>query len=219
MNLKKIFLRNFKNYDKETLDLESSSFWILRGKNSSGKSTLACDALTYALFGKIKAMDDPQDTKISVDDIVKRGKAKATVRIEFTNKTDNFIIERTREIRKANSKEFVQIKKNGKIIHPKDANKTKADQWIRNNLWSYKDFTNTTLIMQDEMTKALNLRTGQRKDYFERLFGIKDFQEVGVLSREKAKEILGDLAAEDKLITDKKSRLIDKLNLRKEKLI
>ncbi|MFV2014119.1 MAG: AAA family ATPase, partial [Candidatus Heimdallarchaeota archaeon] len=172
MNLKKVFLRNFKNYDKEALDLESSSFWILRGKNSSGKSTLACDALTYALFGKIKAMDDPQDTKIGVDDVVKRGKSKATVRIEFTNKTDNYVIERIREIRKSSSREAVQIKKNGKIIHPKDAPKTKADQWIRNNLWTYKDFTNTTLIMQDEMTKALGLRTSDRRDYLERLFGI-----------------------------------------------
>ncbi|MHA2275392.1 MAG: AAA family ATPase, partial [Candidatus Kariarchaeaceae archaeon] len=168
MNFRKLFIRNFKNYDKQKLDLESSSFWILRGKNSSGKSTLACDALTYALFGKIKAMDDPQDTKVSIDDVVKRGKTKALVRVEFTNKGDNFVIERERQIKKTASKESVYIKKNGKIIHPKDAPKTKGDNWIKSNLWTYKDFTNTTLIMQDEMTKALGLRTGERRDYLER---------------------------------------------------
>ena len=125
MNFKKIFIRNFKNYKKESLDLESNSFWILRGKNSSGKRTLACDALTYALFGKIKAMDDPNDTKISIDDIVKRGETKALVRIEFSNKQDNFVIERERQIKKTASRESIYIKRNGKIIHQKRCSQDK----------------------------------------------------------------------------------------------
>ncbi|OLS19970.1 MAG: DNA double-strand break repair Rad50 ATPase [Candidatus Heimdallarchaeota archaeon LC_2] len=217
MNIKKISIRNFKNYDKEKLDLESSSFWILTGKNSSGKSTLACDALTYALFGKIKAMDDPQDARVSVDDIVKRGKTKATVSIEFTNNGDNFVVERIREIKKR-ARETVYIKRNDRIIMDRGTPKKKADQWIVDNLWTYNDFTNTTLIMQDEMTKALDLPIGKRKDYLERLFGIKNFHEMSKLSRENANEIESELGEDLARIEENKKNLVDEILLENEKL-
>ena len=47
MDFQSIKLVNFKNIADENLKLTDSPFWIIRGKNSAGKSTFVCDALTY----------------------------------------------------------------------------------------------------------------------------------------------------------------------------
>ncbi|MHA2251064.1 MAG: AAA family ATPase [Candidatus Kariarchaeaceae archaeon] len=186
MDFKLVKLKNFRNYSNETVDLEDDSVWILRGKNSSGKSTLACDALTFALFGKIKAMDEPADLRVLKDDIIKRGKTKAQVRIDFSHKGDSFSLTRIREKVKTTSKETVTLTRNNQKIMDEEK-KSKADKWIEKNLWAYDDFTNTTLILQDDMTKALQMPKGDRKDYLERLFNIKNFEKMSDKSREKSK--------------------------------
>ncbi len=201
-------LKNFRNFAEEKIDFEDSSVWILRGKNSSGKSTLACDALTYGLFGKIQAMDEPADLRILKDDVIRRGKRKAYVRIDFSHKGDIYKLTRTREKAKSSSKETVTIIRNDNYILV-DAKKSEADNWIQKNLWTYDDFTNTTLILQNDMTKALEMVKGDRKDYLERLFNIKNFEKMSERARDKSRNLDAKISEKSGGITTDQEKIID----------
>ncbi|MHA2171044.1 MAG: hypothetical protein ACXAB7_14215 [Candidatus Kariarchaeaceae archaeon] len=188
MDFKHIEITNFRNYSHEELDLEDSRVWILRGRNSAGKSTLACDALTYALFGKIKAMDEPADLRAKKDDIIKRGKKQAQVKIKFTHNGERYSLTRIRKKTKGGSSETVTLYQGeNKILG--DEKMTSANKWIEEKLWTYNDFINTTLILQDDMTKSLQMARGERKDYLERLFNIKNFEVMSERAREKSKQL------------------------------
>ncbi|MHA2092201.1 MAG: AAA family ATPase, partial [Candidatus Kariarchaeaceae archaeon] len=188
MDFKLIEITNFRNYSHEELDLEDSRVWILRGRNSAGKSTLACDALTYALFGKIKAMDEPADLRVKKDDIIKRGKKQARVKIKFTHNGERYSLTRIRKKTKGGSSETVTLYQGeNKILG--DEKMTSANKWIEEKLWTYNDFINTTLILQDDMTKSLQMARGERKDYLERLFNIKNFEVMSERAREKSKAL------------------------------
>ncbi len=189
MNLKKIKLKNFRNYRDEELDLEDNTYWVIRGANSAGKSTLACDSITYALFGKTSGTEGRKDLKVSADDVIRRGKNETEVMLKFEHIGDEYTIIRKRAKRgKGKGKETVTLYKNGKTIL-KGTKKTEADNWIRNNLWKYSDFINTTIILQDDMTRTLEMTTTERKEYIERLFGVDYYRDMAKIVNDRINSI------------------------------
>ncbi|MCH8907644.1 MAG: SMC family ATPase, partial [Candidatus Heimdallarchaeota archaeon] len=162
--------------------------------------------------------------KISPNDLIRRGQKIARVKLEFKHEDSIYSLRRTRSI-KGKGMETVNLTKNGKIILDEERKK-KADQWIEDNLITYSDFKNTTLILQDEMKSVLEMERSKRKNYLERMFGIKEYNDMAEVSRdhgnsldvkisEKKGEIIaleGQLVDEDEL-TKQEEHLVKELQI------
>lgn len=86
MKIKHIKLKNFKNFKEKEITLSDMTF--IKGKNGTGKTTLALDSILFALYG--------YTTKDSLKDLPTKDKAKScTVEVELEVKGKNYTVIRS----------------------------------------------------------------------------------------------------------------------------
>ena len=211
MDFQLLFLKNFKNHSNTKLDLTKSRVWIFRGKNSSGKSTLACDAITYALFGEINAMRGRAGMVVLKDDLIKRGATKMEVTVKFVFKGEMHSITRKR----SKNLEVVTLSIGG-VFRMEEEKSTVANGWIEKNLLTFNDFRNTSMILQDEMTHTLKMARSDREEYLVKLFGIDEFDNYKSLASAKRKVLLVEVSKLDVILHEKQKHSIDAQEKQKE---
>ena len=86
MKIKKLVLENIRSYKKEELNFKSG-ISLLSGDIGSGKTTTLL-AIEFALFGLVKG-------KLTSDSVLRHGKNKGKVALEFELDNKNYIIKRT----------------------------------------------------------------------------------------------------------------------------
>ena len=58
MDLLKVKVENFRCFKGfHELDITDGQLWIVRGENGSGKSTIICDSILFALFNTIPSLE------------------------------------------------------------------------------------------------------------------------------------------------------------------
>ena len=100
MRIKSIKLKNFKNFD--SFEIEFATINLVQGKNGSGKTTIAGDAVYFSLYG--------YTAKDLISDLPTRGKSKScAVTINLLAKSHEYEITREFPLK-------LTIKEDGKIL-------------------------------------------------------------------------------------------------------
>ena len=101
MRVKRIKLKSFKNFEEKEIILFGINFF--KGKNGTGKTTLALESILFALFGYT-----PKDT---LADLPTRNKSKScSVEIELEYQNHNYIVVRKYPTKISIRKDNVELK-------------------------------------------------------------------------------------------------------------
>jgi exonuclease SbcC len=175
MNPVKLHLTNFTSYKEEDVNLEGIDIAVATGDNGAGKSSLATDAITWALFG-----EGSKGGKKNLNDYVKRGEQEGRVELQFNLGESLYRVVRHRSVAKDKTmlEFFVQeidgetsisnwVARSGKSI-------TETQEIIEKTLrMDYRTFISSSLILQGKADSFTNDMTdAERKDALARILGL-----------------------------------------------
>lgn len=195
MELLKIKVSNFKIFREMEIDLKDQELLIIRGDNGSGKSSLICESLLYALYGKCESTNI---TGRYVDDLIRIRAKDMQVYVEFNYKGQNFEILRKRRL-SGSPKASYEIKVDGVNQGKKTFDEITG--------LDYKTFLNTILISQGQMTKFLDLKPAERKKLITDFFDLQKYNDYAAL----AKNNHGMLTSSINNLEERNIILVDKI--------
>ncbi len=168
--IKKLILNNFKSHETLDLKLETGTNLII-GQMGSGKSTIL-EAICFALFGKTPKTEKK---KINVADLISFEKQSASVIIEIFDEKTNDLIYIKREIfRKKSTKAELRI--NSKLY---DVKKKAIELFLKQRFGiTYDLFTRAIYSSQNETDQLFHVDPKVRKNEFDKLLGIANFQQA-----------------------------------------
>lgn len=206
MILKTLTIQNFLSIRSIKLDLDNQGLVLIKGKNldneaidnnGSGKSSMI-EALVYALYGRtIRGL---------TGDAVVHNIPKKNMKIWLDLIDDNgdeYRIARYRKHSTNKNKSFLY--KNGKDITPKserDFNSSIADLLQMD----YLTFT-SSLLYTAESFKFTSATDSEIKSTFDKMLGLDVFSKCLEITKNRIKEVEGELSTTQWKITDRKSKL------------
>jgi DNA repair exonuclease SbcCD ATPase subunit len=191
----RIAVTGFLSYrERQEVDFEGGSLWMLTGPNGSGKSSLF-DAVTYALFGQHRG------GRKNARELV--NKASDRLVVEFDFELDGVPYRAKRTLRKT-GRATRQISRGtpaeggiGEPVWeavPDTANENGFGDWVRDHVGlTYETFTSSVLLLQGKAEKLLAAEPAER---FRVLAGVVDlgrFQRL--FERAEAKRRTSEAAA------------------------
>lgn len=206
MILKTLTIQNFLSVRSIKLDLDGQGLVLIKGKNldneaidnnGSGKSSMI-EALVYALYGKtIRGL-----TGDSVVHNIPKKNMKIWLDLVDDN-GDEYRIARYRKHLTNKNKSFLY--KNNKDITPKsekDFNSAVADLLQMD----YLTFT-SSLLYTAESFKFTSATDSEIKSTFDKMLGLDVFSKCLEITKNRIKEVEGELSTTQWKITDRKSKL------------
>ena len=206
MILKTLTIQNFLSIRNIKLDLDNQGLVLIKGKNldneaidnnGSGKSSMI-EALVYALYGRtIRGL---------TGDAVVHNIPKKNMKIWLDLIDDNgdeYRIARYRKHSTNKNKSFLY--KNGKDITPKserDFNSSIVDLLQMD----YLTFT-SSLLYTAESFKFTSATDSEIKSTFDKMLGLDVFSKCLEITKNRIKEVEGELSTTQWKITDRKSKL------------
>lgn len=207
--IKKLKFNNFFNFgeDENVLDYTKMCGIVgIDGNSYSGKSTVACDVLLYAIFGLCSRGDK--------FDVVNVDKKNMYTDIEFNVNEDEYRIIRKREIKgsgkKRESNEKMTLYKNGENISKESVDKTNEE--IVKIICDYDNLVNVTMMLQRGSTSFIDLCDKDRKSLICGLLKLDVFNDILSVTRTQICQInyfLANLRGKHSS-KSKKSNLFDK---------
>ncbi len=101
---------------RHELNLSAMPLAVFSGRTGAGKSTLAYDAIRFAVFG---------ETRLGLDSIVSQGEEEGVVEFRFELNGQELIIVRRRS-KRGNGKSILSFRRNGKPLDGANARETQA---------------------------------------------------------------------------------------------
>ena len=206
MVLQKLTIQNFLSIRNVTLDLDNRGLVLIKGKNmdneaidnnGSGKSSII-EALVYALYGRtIRGISG---------DVVVHNIPKKNMKIWLDLVDDNGDTYRIARYRKhSTNKNKSLLYKNGKEITPKsekDFNNFIADLLQAD----YLTFT-SSLLYTAESFKFTSATDSEMKATFDRMLGLDVFSKCLEITKNRLKDVEGDLSTTEWKINDRKQKI------------
>ncbi len=214
---KKLTLNGFLSYREEVeLDFDQIDLACVIGQNGAGKSSLL-DAITWALFGKARSVDD---------DLVNLHKAQAIIWFEFFYENQLYRIERSKK--KGSTKQVLL-----NIWNPTDemwmdfseGTNTATQEKIERILkMDYDTFINASFFLQGKADQFAQQRPGDRKKTLAKILELEIWEQYRLQIAEKRKKLDMDLILLDASLEDienslsKETELVDELEQLKTRL-
>lgn len=206
MILQKLTIQNFLSIRSITLDLNDRGLVLIKGKNmdneaidnnGSGKSSLI-EALVYALYGRtIRGLKG---------DAVVHNIPKKNMKIWLDLTDDNgdtYRIARYRKHSTNKNKSFLY--KNGKDITPKS--EADFNEYVADLLQAdYLTFT-SSLLYTAESFKFTSATDSEMKSTFDKMLGLDVFSKCLEITKNRLKEVEGDLSTTEWKIDDRKKKI------------
>lgn len=206
MILQKLTIQNFLSIKSITLDLNDRGLVLIKGKNmdneaidnnGSGKSSLI-EALVYALYGRtIRGLKG---------DAVVHNIPKKNMKIWLDLTDDNgdtYRIARYRKHSTNKNKSFLY--KNGKDITPKS--EADFNEYVADLLQAdYLTFT-SSLLYTAESFKFTSATDSEMKSTFDKMLGLDVFSKCLEITKNRLKEVEGDLSTTEWKIDDRKKKI------------
>lgn len=165
MILTKVDIRDFRSHKSTTVNFDKGISVII-GENGSGKTSIL-ESINFALFKQ------KPNASINMDDLIRRGTAKAEVSVTFIANGRTFRVTRGRKIGKAY----------GSALYSVDDDKTLAmgedeiTKGIENVLGLGGElFASAVYIKQGEIDKLVSEQAAKRKEHIGKLLGADELE-------------------------------------------
>ena len=194
----KNFLSTGNQYTE--INFESSQTTLIIGSNGAGKSTVL-DALTFSLYGKpFRKINKPQlPNSVNEKD--------CRVEVEFSVNGVEWKVVR------GIKPNLFEIYRNDKPLD-QDAAALDQQKWLEKNVlkMNYKSFTQIVILGSSTFVPFMQLSAQNRRDVIEDLLDIKIFSSMGIVIKEKIRNLKEDL----KVLELKKETLNDKVQMQQD---
>ena len=205
----KLTLSGFLSYkDPVTLDFTSFDLACVAGPNGAGKSSLL-DALTYALFGKARRMDET---------LINLASDAAFVELVFDYEGNRFRIQRTNPRGKSTILEF-QIAQPGENAQTETVTNWKplTQRTVRDTQRSieetlrldYETFINAAFFLQGQADQFTQQTPSHRKAILGSILGLDVWEEYRLQAAERRRGIEGEVRALDGRLAEINSELAE----------
>lgn len=181
---KTIKFKNLLSYGDSltTIQLDSASSTIIRGKNGSGKSTVL-DAICYGLFGKPFRKSNKPELKNY------RNNKGLYVEVEFSINDDVYIVKR------GISPNIFDVYKNGDLKNQESHTRDYQEVFEREILkFNYNSFTQIVILGKATYVSFLRLTTDQRRKFIESVLGLKLFATMSENHKQNVSEFKSELS-------------------------
>jgi len=198
----KIKWKNFLSTGNQftEINFESAQTTLIIGSNGAGKSTVL-DALTFSLYGKpFRKINKPQlPNSVNEKD--------CRVEVEFSVNGVNW------KVIRGIKPNLFEIYRNDKPLD-QDAAALDQQKWLEKNVlkMNYKSFTQIVILGSSTFVPFMQLSAQNRRDVIEDLLDIKIFSSMGIVIKEKIRNLKEEL----KVLELKKETLNDKVQMQKE---
>jgi DNA repair exonuclease SbcCD ATPase subunit len=195
----KIKWKNFLSTGNQftEINFESAQTTLIIGSNGAGKSTVL-DALTFSLYGKpFRKINKPQLSN-SVNE------KDCRVEVEFSVNGVEWKVVR------GIKPNLFEIYRNDKPLD-QDAAALDQQKWLEKNVlkMNYKSFTQIVILGSSTFVPFMQLSAINRRDVIEDLLDIKIFSSMGIVIKEKIRNLKDEL----KVLELKKETLNDKVTM------
>jgi DNA repair exonuclease SbcCD ATPase subunit len=172
MKLTRVQWRNFASYGNKLQNLEfnenESNLFLVLGENGAGKSTIS-DVITFGIYGKIEGKKQK--------DIANRVNGNAWARIDFTQDSKEYAIERGLD---PNVFSFYE----DGVLYDKAGVKN-VQEYLEEIIGiPYYVFTNTLSLSINDFKSYLKMSPADKKGIFDKIFGLSYINEM----RDKVKD-------------------------------
>ncbi len=209
MILKSLYLENFLAHEETKLDFAENGITVLIGDNGAGKSSIL-EAIQFALYGSSSKGN-------TISQLVKWGRKKAKIELEFIKGGSEYKIEREIVLTgKSHSQTAVVYKKEkGKyrLYYQKNINK----ELPKITGITQKTFLNSILVKQGEIEGLLELTPKKRAQVFEELLDMSLYQLLSEKYGERRRQIEKEITAIQSSLPDKKEIKEQLTQLKEEK--
>ena len=198
----KIRWKNFLSTGNQftEINFERSQTTLIIGSNGAGKSTVL-DALTFSLYGKpFRKINKPQlPNSVNEKD--------CRVEVEFSVNGVEWKVVR------GIKPNLFEIYRNDKPLD-QDAAALDQQKWLEKNVlkMKYKSFTQIVILGSSTFVPFMQLSAQNRRDVIEDLLDIKIFSSMGIVIKEKIRNLKEEL----KVLELKKETLNDKVQMQKD---
>ena len=198
----KIRWKNFLSTGNQftEINFERSQTTLIIGSNGAGKSTVL-DALTFSLYGKpFRKINKPQlPNSVNEKD--------CRVEVEFSVNGVEWKVVR------GIKPNLFEIYRNDKPLD-QDAAALDQQKWLEKNVlkMNYKSFTQIVILGSSTFVPFMQLSAQNRRDVIEDLLDIKIFSSMGIVIKEKIRNLKEDL----KVLELKKETLNDKVQMQQD---
>ena len=198
----KIRWKNFLSTGNQftEINFERSQTTLIIGSNGAGKSTVL-DALTFSLYGKpFRKINKPQlPNSVNEKD--------CRVEVEFSVNGVQWKVVR------GIKPNLFEIYRNDKPLD-QDAAALDQQKWLEKNVlkMNYKSFTQIVILGSSTFVPFMQLSAQNRRDVIEDLLDIKIFSSMGIVIKEKIRNLKEDL----KVLELKKETLNDKVQMQQD---
>lgn len=176
----RVSLEGFLSYqEKQVIDFNGSSLWMLWGSNGVGKSAVF-DAITFALFGAHRAGKDAKNAK----ELINHHADKFIIEFDFSVDGLVYRIRRTCPRNGRPTRLAFELRRNdvGDVNVIPIAGTDYDDgfkQWVANSIGlDYKTFTSSVLLLQGKSEQLLNADPKGRYDILAEIIDLSRYQQL-----------------------------------------
>lgn len=217
MDLLKVRVENFRCFQgTHELDMSEGPLWVVRGENGSGKSTLVCDSILFTLFNTIPSLEGTQSLKKT--DLINLHHKVMSVQIWFNHNGNYYSIKRSYQVKgKSDTLHHLFIAWQNKKEIINTAKQDEARIFVNEKFWEIEDFRNTTIVLQNEITKSIEQRESERKKSIEKIFSIERFERMSELAHKHSRDASADIKIVTNSLEDIKKHIVNEQELEEKK--
>ncbi|MCS6784999.1 MAG: AAA family ATPase, partial [Candidatus Caldarchaeum sp.] len=168
MIINQVSMRDFIAYHDAVIDFPLG-VTVIVGQNGAGKTTIL-DAITYSLF--------KEHGRGVEENLIRRGRDKAKVRVRFTVRGRKYEVEWTIQRGKTSAGSLRDIEKQMPLVMPGMGEKTLVPAVERVVGLDSKIFMNAIYVRQGQIAKLLEDRPAERKKTIAHLLGIDELEKL-----------------------------------------
>jgi len=195
----RLILSDFLSYASADIDFRGSHIVALAGENGAGKSALAVDGLTWALWGESRARSD--------DDIVRQGADECQVTLHFEAGGSVYRVIRRRRLpkdgRAGTSALTLEVDPSEGDEKTRLTRETiRETQELIDQIvgMDYRTFINTACLVQGKADQFTTAGPGDRKTVLVSLLGLEAWQGWADIAHDRNRRATGEVEAADAAI-------------------
>ncbi len=178
----RLVLRGFKPFrEEQTIDFTDLDFFLIRGPTGSGKTSIL-EAITYALYGKVKDLDK--------NDLINKNSARAVVDLTFSVKGKTYRVRR--EIYRDRSSAEVRFYEEGRLRFSKI---TEVNEFIQKLLGvKLEQFGQLFYLRQGAYDGFIKGTPKERKELLKGILELEIYEKLQKVFSEEFRETEGRLS-------------------------